>query len=277
MNAKKSEINILIMLIGVLLAVLSYFVVYNNFSAKKDALAAENVTLQSEVDELQELADNKQHYIDETNRMDNEIQDIMSGFPGELRAEDEVMYAANLELIHAIWAKGLSIGDTELVQIAAPVQDQPPTDDAVVEDTGDETGGDAVVATGGLKESVFLYASPFTLEYKITYRSFKDIVQAIVTSDERMSIKNISLAYDSKFGCLDGSLDAVAYTVSGTDYLYKELDIPGVRLGTADLFKSGAILDLSQPEGGDEAEGAEGAEDTGEVQDSESTDEEATN
>ena len=261
MNAKKSEINILIMLIGVLLAVLSYFVVYNNFSEKKDALAAENVTLQSEVDELQKLADNKQHYIDETNRMDNEIQDIMSGFPGELRAEDEVMYAANLELIHAIWAKGLSIGDTELVQIAAPVQEQPPTDDAVV-------------ATGGLKESVFLYASPFTLEYKITYRSFKDIVQAIVTSDERMSIKNISLAYDSKFGCLDGSLDAVAYTVSGTDYLYKELDIPGVRLGTADLFKSGAILDLSQPEGGDEAEGAE---DTGEVQDSESTNEEATN
>lgn len=138
MNAKKSEINILIMLIGVLLAVLSYFVVYNNFSEKKDALAAENVTLQSEVDELQKLADNKQHYIDETNRMDNEIQDIMSGFPGELRAEDEVMYAANLELIHAIWAKGLSIGDTELVQIAAPVQEQPPTDDAVVEDTGDE-------------------------------------------------------------------------------------------------------------------------------------------
>lgn len=282
MKVKKSDLNILIMLIGVLLAVLSYFIVYNSFSEKKDALAAENVTLQNEVDELQKLADNKQFYIDETNRMDNEIRDIISGFPGEIRSEDEVMYAANLELMHAVWAKGLVIEDTEMVQVAAPVQQQP-TEDAVVEDTGDGTGQDAVVATGGLKDTVFLYSSPFTLNYKVTYRSFKDIVQMIVTSDERMSIKNISLTYDSQYGCLDGTLDAIAYTVSGTDYLYNELDIPGVRLGTADLFKSGTILDLSRPESGNEAEDSEnddGAQDStnaGETQGSESADEEAAN
>lgn len=286
MNVKKSDINILIMLIGVLLAVLSYFIVYNSFSEKKDTLAAENVALQSEVDELQKLADNKKFYIDETNRMDNEIRDIISGFPGEIRSEDEVMYAAGLELVHAIWAKGLTIEDTEMVQVAVPVQQQP-TEDAIVEDTGDGTGdgtgADAVVATGGLKDTVFLYSSPFTLNYKVTYRSFKDIVQLIVTSDERMSIKNISLTYDSQYGCLDGTLDAVAYTVSGTDYLYKELDIPGVRLGTADLFKSGTILDLSRPESDNESEdsenadGAQGSEDVGEAQGSEGANGEAAN
>ena len=105
----------------------------------------------------------------------------------------------------------------------------------------------------------------------------------IVTSDERMSIKNISLTYDSQYGCLDGTLDAVAYTVSGTDYLYNELDIPGVRLGTADLFKSGTILDLSRPESGNEAEdseNADGAQDStnaGEAQGSESANKEAAN
>ena len=262
MKVKKSEVNILIMLIGILLAVLSYFVVYSNFTEKKDALAAENATLQNEVDALQKLADNKQFYIDETNRMDNEIQDILSGFPGEVRAEDQVMYASGLETMfsNTIWVNGLTIDDTQLVQVAAPAAEPAaPTDDAVVEDTGDGAVNDAVVATGGLKETVFLYSSPFTLNYKITYRSFKDVVQLILGSDERMSIQNINLSYDAETGCLSGTLDATMYTVSGTDYIYKELDIPGVRMGTADIFKAGTILDLNRLTGsGAEDENSEG-------------------
>lgn len=259
MKVKKSEVNILIMLVGVLLVVLSYFVVYSSFSEKKDALAAENATLQTEVDGLQELADNKQFYIDETNRMDSEIQDILADFPGEVRAEDQVMYTAGLETMYSVWVNGLTIDDTRLVQVAAP--EAAPVDDAVVEDTGDGApAGDAVVATGGLKDTVFLYSSPFSLNYKTTYRSFKDIVQLIVTADERMSIQNVNIAYDTETGCLAGSMDAIMYTISGTDYIYKELDIPGVRLGTADIFKSGTVLDLNRRSGGDEGSSEEGSE-----------------
>ncbi len=277
MKVKKSEVNILIMLVGILLVVLSYFVVYNSFTEKRDALAAENATLQTEVDELQKLADNKQFYIDETNNMDGEIQDILAGFPGEIRAEDQVMYTAGLETMYSVWVNGLSIEDTQLVQVAAPEAAQAPTEDAVVEDTGEgQPAGDAVVATGGLKDTVFLYSSPFSLNYKTTYRSFKDIVQLIVNADERMSIRNVNIAYDTETGCLSGSMDATMYTVSGTDYIYKELDIPGVRLGTADIFKSGTVLDLNRRSGGN-AEDAEGEEAEGENSEGEGTsDEEVT-
>lgn len=270
MKVKKSEVNFLIMLVGILLVVLSYFVVYNKFAKKKDALSAENATLQAEVDELQKLADNKQFYIDETNRMDGEIQDILAGFPGEIRAEDQVMYTAGLETMYSVWVNGLSIGDTELVQVAAPAQAPAPTEDAVVEDTGEggQPAGDAVVATGGLKDTVFLYSSPFSLNYKTTYRSFKDIMQLIVNADDRMSIKSVNISFDTETGCLAGSIDATMYTVSGTDYMYKELDIPGVRLGTADIFKSGTVLDLNRRSGGNaedsEGEGTEGENSEGE-------------
>ena len=276
MKAKKSDINILIMLIGILLAVLSYFVVYSNFTEKKDALVAENATLQTEVDQLQKLADNKKFYIDETNRMDNEIQDILAGFPGEIRAEDQVMYSAGLETMFSVWVNGLTIQDTQLVQVAAPEAAAAPTDDAVVEDTGEgEATSDAVVATGGLRDTVFLYTSPFSINYKTTYRSFKDIVQLIIASDERMSIQAINIAYDSETGCLSGSLEGTMYTVSGTDYIYKELDIPGVRMGTTDFFKSGTVLDLNRSAGGSDTdtddENSEGAEGEGEASDEEVT------
>lgn len=273
MKVKKSEINILIMLIGILLAVLSYFVVYSKFTEKKDILAAENATLQSEVDALQELADNKQFYIDETNRMDNEIQDILSAFPGEVRAEDDVMYTAGLEVMlpDTIWVNGLTIKDTEMVHIAmSSPEQQEPVNDAVVEDTGDGTTDDAIVPSNGLRDTVFLYSSPFKIEYKITYRSFKEVVQMILQSDERMSIDEINISYDAETGCLAGSLEATVYTVTGTDYIYNELDIPGVRTGVADIFKAGTVLNLNgglpgldsgeeNPEGG---EGGEGGEET---------------
>lgn len=262
MKVKKSDVNILIMLIGILLAVLSYFVVYSNFSEKKDTLAAENAALQVEVDELQKLADNKQFYIDETNRMDSEIQDIIAQLPGEIRTEDQVMYTVALESMNSMWVNSLHVEDTQLVQVAAAQPEAAPTDDAVVEDTT----GDEVVATGGLQDTVFLYSSPFNIAYKITYRSFKDVVQLIVNADERMSIENISISFDSETGCLVGTMDATMYTVSGTDYQYQELDVPGIRLGTADFFKSGTVLDLNrnnvQNTAEDDGEGSEDEEST---------------
>lgn len=276
-KVKKSDINILIMLVGVLLAVISYFVVYQSFTEKTDALSAENASLQTEVDELQKLADNKTFYLEETARMDEEIQAILAEFPGEVRAEDEVMYTDMLERTNAIWVTELQREGTQLVQIAAET-DTAATDavvenaDAVAEGTADtEASQDAVVATGGLKDTVFLYSSPFTISYKTTYRSIKDIILSIVESDERMNITAVSLAYDSETGCLSGSLDATMYTMSGTGSVYEEIDIPGVRLGTADFFKSGAVLtkegasnstaaadtDEENAEGDTEAEGEE--------------------
>jgi len=245
MKVKKSDINLLIMLIGVLLAVISYFVVYKSFSDKTATLSSENATLQTEVNELQKLADNKEFYISETTRMDEEIQSIMARYPGEIRTEDQIMYTVSLENQHSIWVNNLSVGGTQMVQVAAPVSAEQQTNDAV-EEEGTAEEGDAVVASGGLKDTVFLYASPFSISYKTTYRSAKDIVAGIVNSDERMNITNITLAYDADTGCLSGTMDATMFTMSGTGDQYEELNIPGVSLGTADFFKSGAVLDLNR-------------------------------
>lgn len=247
MKVKKSDINLLIMLVGVLIAVASYFLVFQSYNEKTAALEAENAILQEEVDGLQKLADNKPYYESEIVRMESENKEIMLHFPAEVRVEDEIMYTVALENEHSIWVDSLSSADTQLVQIAVATPEQP-TNDAVVEEgaaPADAPAGDAVVASGGLKDTVFLYNSPFTISFKTTYRSMKDIVYAIVTSDERMSLASLSLSYDAETGCLVGSLDSNMYTMSGTDAVYEELEIPGVAIGTADFFKSGTVLNLN--------------------------------
>jgi hypothetical protein len=191
----------------------------------------------------------------------------MARYPGEIRVEDQVMYAYNLEVEHGIWVNSFSAEGTQLVQVATETAPAETTDDAVVEDTGTETDttSDAVVASGGLKDTVFLYSSPFTIAYKTTYRSAKDVIRQIVESDERMNITDISLAYDAETGCLSGTMDATTFTMSGTDDTYEELKTPGVSTGTADLFKSGAVLNLNK--------NTQSTSDTGEDGESEEADE----
>lgn len=245
-NVKKSDINILIMLLGVLLAVAAYFFVYNSFTEKTAVLQSDNAALETEVAELQKLADNKNFYIEETVRMNEEMTAIMAKYPSEVRTEDQIMYTVELENVYSIWVNSLQAGDKEMVQIATQ-EPQPVevTEEAPVEETAAENAVEAPAASG-YQDTVFLYNSPFSINFKVTYRSMKDIVAAIVDSDERMNITNLSLAYDGDTGCLAGSLNANMFTMSGTDTLYEELNVPGVSTGTADFFQSGTVLDLNR-------------------------------
>lgn len=275
MKVKKSDINLLIMLIGVLLAVLSYFVLYKDYTQKTATIQAENTVLQSEVDGLQQLADNKDHYIAETARMDNEIKEIMARYPAEVRTEDQVVYTINLEQKHSIWVENMASEDTHMVQVAAATPEAAaPTNDAVVAADGAEAPAqDAVVASNGLKDTVFLYSSPFNIGFKTTYRSAKDIIAGIVNSDERMNIQSLTLSYDAKTGCLTGTLDATMYTMSGTDAVYEEISLPGVSTGSADLFKSGAVLNLNANIQSGDAVAGDAADTTEETEETEESEE----
>lgn len=245
-KAKKSDINILIMLIGVLLAVAAYFFVYTSFKEKTAELEGQNASLETEVAELQKLVDNKEFYLEETARMNDEMVAVIAKYPSDVRTEDEIMYTVELENVYSIWVNSLQAGDKEMIQVATDAQQ--PQQDVVTEDAPVEADGsqDSVTATGGYQDTVFLYNSPFTINFKVTYRSMKDIVSAIIGSDERMNITNLSLAYDAETGCLAGSMNANMFTMSGTDAVYEELNIPGVSTGTADFFQSGTVLDLNK-------------------------------
>nr|MCR5655175.1 hypothetical protein [Lachnospiraceae bacterium] len=241
---KKSDINILIMLAGILLAVASYFFIYSSFTEKKAVLDGENAALQAEVDELQKLADNEQFYIEETERMDTEIQEVIAQFPAEVRAEDMVLYAIKLENNNDIWVNSLSIDETTEVPVlmAAPVTNDAPVEGDAIDDTAEapaveeaEVPADDTAAApapaAGLSSTVRLYSSPFTVNYKVTYRSIKDILSDIVNADERMNIQLVDLAYDADTGCLVGDVGATMYTMPGTGKSYEVPTVNGVSIG----------------------------------------------
>ena len=96
MKVKKSEIQLLIAVIGVLIAVCTYFLVYSSFNEKSDALEAQNVTLSSQVATLEILDQRKADYIEATGKMQSYITNFENRFPADILPEDSIMMVKTL-------------------------------------------------------------------------------------------------------------------------------------------------------------------------------------
>ncbi len=260
MKIKKSDINLLIMLLGVLIAVAAYFLVFTAYNEKTAALESDNAVLQDEVDGLQELADNKQMYIDETARMNTEITDTMARFPAGVLPENILMYAYTLENTQSVYFESIAMDNASLVTVAV---DNATAGDAVEGAEVTEETGDTVVASAGMQDTVFLYSTPVTYGFRSTYRSVKEIMEGIVMGQDRMNLQDITLSFDSETGCIKGSLATNIYTMEGTGKYYELLDISGIQLGVDDLFKSGTVLEIHTGNNdyeGEEVDLADGSE-----------------
>ena len=97
MKVKKSEIQLLIAVIGVLIVVCTYFLVYSSFNEKSDALEAENATLSSQVATLEALDQRKADYIEATEKMQSYITNFENRFPADILPEDSIMMVKTLE------------------------------------------------------------------------------------------------------------------------------------------------------------------------------------
>lgn len=239
MKLKKSDINLLIILVGVLIAVLAYFLVYTKFNEKTEVLNAENATLQTEVDYLQDLADHKQQYLDETESMQAEIDEIKDQFPAAYKEEDDIIYVRQLEKDYDSLVKGLGMGAPAVIEVAtaAPAPVEEVTEDGTEEDVEEGATTEATQAAAPSAD-IMLYNVPLTVEMTSSYASVKDIIQRINTDRDRKSISQVSMAFDSETGDLTVNMNYNAYSLTGTEKTYQQPSVDGIRYGTNNIFNT---------------------------------------
>lgn len=237
MKLKKSDINILLIVLGIGIAALAYFLVFTKLNDKTDTLKAQNASLQQEVDRLQDLANNKQQYLDDTATMQEKIDEIKAQYAAAYKPEDEVMYVRNLEKNFDTTAYTVAMPGT------APVEVVTTADTAAAPDATEEasTDGEEVATTDTAATAapeILLYKTPVTITFVASYNSIKDIVKVLNEDQMRKSIDTLSLTFDSESGDLSGTLLFNMYSLTGTDATYTEPEIPGVTFGTGNIFNS---------------------------------------
>ena len=264
MKLKKSDVNILIMLVGILIPVAIYFFVYTSFTEKTAAMNADNETLQTEVDYLQDLADHKQQYIDDTAAMQIQIDEIKSRFPAEYKPEDDIMYIIGVENDYGAEIPTIAMGTSSMIEVAAAAEETAEAPAEGAEATTDDAAGDTVDTT---TPAISLYQTPISVSMQSSYRSLKDIVTYINTDTDRKSIDSLSVVFDTETGLLASTMAFNAYSLTGTEKEYAAPQVSGVFYGTSDIFntgeKSAAIAAEKNAAQEAEAAEAEDAEDNG--------------
>ena len=245
MKVKKSEIQLLIAVIGVLIAVCTYFLVYSKFNEKSDALEAQNVTLSSQVATLEALDQRKADYIEATEKMQSYITNFENRFPADILPEDSIMMVKTLEDYTRTEVANIAFG-SEAEVVYTPAADAATTTADATAAT-DTTTTDAAATTttastspvstdGTVYADTHMYEVPLSISISCTYDDFKGLVRYIYNQQERESIQGVSISYNETDGMLTGNMTMNTYYLLGTDKVYSSPYIPDMQMGVDTIF-----------------------------------------
>lgn len=214
MNRK--DVQLLILVLGILAAVLSWQFVYNPNQETAEQVSAENDTLRERIAKLEELEANKQQYIDDTAAMQQECSEIEERFQAGFLLEDEIMYLYNMENVtqNQVVIPSISFGQTTEIPY-----------------TGNTTVGEYELQDEGIQ----LYTAQDNISFTTTYTGLKSMIGYIYQMPGRKSVSSISLSAGAD-GYLTGTMSIDFYCMTGTEKLYKPIDIQGVPLGKDNIF-----------------------------------------
>lgn len=237
MKFGKKEINLLIGLLGVLIAIGVWMFVASPMKEKTQLIEVENAELKVKSDEYQAVNAQRAQFEADTLRLQEERATLLSAFPAGMSKEDEIMYWANMERANSstlAMSNMVMSGWSEVF-----VEGQP---------EATEEGG----------TQLHLYRVPVNYTYQATYDGVKDMVTYVFSKNDKMSIESLSASYDGTTGNLIGSIDINMYYMNGTGNEYVPATIPTVPTGVADIFHSESTLtdgsDVSSFEAGEAEE-----------------------
>lgn len=234
---KKNEVQLLLIVLGILALVVAWQLVYKNNQTKTEEITLQNEELKKTVDRLEILNGKKPEYIAETERMQAEGDVIIDSFSSGVQVEDQVMYLYNMELVDAndVRVPNVSLQPAQIVPYAG----------VLTTEEGYELQDDGMG----------MFSLETTVGITTTNNGLKNVLNYIYGMDSKKSVSGLSLTTTEK-GYLTGSMKLDFFYLTGTDAPYVEPNISGVSTGTTNIF---GVLNGSAVQSG----GGQGAEDGG--------------
>ena len=226
--SKKNQIGLLIAVLGIAAAVLSYYFLYQKMEQQTATLNAESASMEEDIAKYQEWEANREVYVAETEQMQQQIAERINEFPSNALVEDDVKLAYELDNDF-----GSDYRYINGMTFAAPA--------AVY--TTDYSAADSVAQESGVVMDITSTYPRYTLfdnvvNYNLssTYTGLKDMVAKIYALKDKRGITAVTLGYDNANGLLNGSLTMDTYYVFGSDKPYSQPSLTPVEKGTENPF-----------------------------------------
>lgn len=218
---------VLVALLGVVAAVLTYVYYYQPQKEKNKALEAENQRLQTEVSRLEELALKQGEFEAEIESMKKEITEFIVQFPSDILPEDSIMYTKWMEDENNTYVSTVNIATPTEVVYPGEVTLMPP------ENVGNT---DIASVSDVAAMDLHMYNVPLSMSLSTTYNDFKGLVNYLYEQEHRVDINSVNLGFDHTTGGLSGSIVLDTYYLSGSNIPYEESRIPYIEVGVDTIF-----------------------------------------
>ena len=258
MKVSMRDKKILLMFIGILVFFVGWYFGYRPQMEKADQIEDLNGALEEQLQDLLELAANKDFYVSETASIKDKISEYISEFPADVRPEDGIVLANKMENELGFQITNVGVGEKEFVasldgsaeEDLAQSQDQTMSEQANAQTQIDNIEGtdsqaeadlqnasDAAAADQSSDSQVpVLYRTQVTLQFNGTYAGLKKAVLYVADQSGRMTLDNVNASYDTSTGNLTGTIIVNIFSMTGTDRTYTEPDAGSVAYGTANIF-----------------------------------------
>lgn len=222
MNVSKHDQKLILILLGLVVFLTAYFGICKTFNAKKADVESQIVSLSSRVDELNGYYENQTSYQSEIDRVDSEISAELAKYPSEVRSEDMIMYATELEDQIGIKIDSISITPPEaIIKLMVPQK----------------------ADTSFLLNPVIAMRTGLTINCNLGYEQLKKLLNYVYASSEKTDVSNVTVNFSPETGKLDAIITMEKYFIASTEYTYTPTEIPSVPKGTTDPF--GTITDAA--------------------------------
>lgn len=253
--------KLLIILAGVAILALTYFLIFIPQSNKRDSLKSENMNLKSQYNQLSALAAKADDYTKKTKDMSDAMQQVYDNFPSYLQIENGIMDAVAIEKSTNTNITELTVGSPTAIDVNNPTgeagtdsssgstTDSSNTDssqssltadgNSSQSQTDDGSAAGSGTSSGSAKSTVTgyqLYDVSTVMAFKTEYHGLKAMLGEVIGSSQKKTISTLNVSFDDSTGKLTGEMLVDSYFLYGLDKPYEAPYIPAVPHGTNNLF-----------------------------------------
>ena len=260
MNLSMRDKKILLMFIGILVFFVGWFFGYRPQMEMASQIEASNGPLEERLQELLDLAANKDFYISETASIQEKISEYTKKFPADIRPEDGIVLARNMENDLGFQITSVGLGEKEFIAaidgsseedlVQAPDQtmseqaneqtrqqiDEIEGTDSQAEEDLQNASDAAVADQNNTSQTPVLYRTQVTMQFNGTYAGLKEAVTYLADQNGRMTLDNVNASYDTSTGNLTGTIIVNMFSMTGTERTYTEPDAGSMAYGTDNIF-----------------------------------------
>ncbi len=217
MKISKNEARLLIVLGGILLFVVLYFVVNNRVLESTEEVEAELASIQPQLLELEALYADRATYLSEIESDKLYAAEQLAQYPAGIRPQDIIVWTLDLEEAVDFDVDTLTFGEAQLVA---------------------EFPAYVSVDGADVHTDLSAYKTTSNATGQLSYEQLKSSIDYIYATKEKTALDSVSISYDAETSKLAGNFVISKFFITYPQAEYQESQMPLVPIGTDELFGS---------------------------------------